>query len=249
VQTHEPRHVIAAAAARNGCRLMQLGQDFDFEYRAPRHLERESVAARFDYIRPEGTDIARLIDVELSLVGAHQAANAAVALATLEELRRSGWNLPEAAARRGLLDVRWPARIEIVGRRPTIVLDAAHNLASVDALVRVLQEGFAPGPRLAVFATTRDKDVRGMLGLLLPAFDEVILTRYWKNPRGVPPEELAAIAEELAPAHAHSVHVAADPQTAWRLAQSLATPDHLIAITGSFFIAAEMRAAMRDSLA
>jgi dihydrofolate synthase/folylpolyglutamate synthase len=84
-----------------------------------------------------------------------------------------------------------------------------------------------------------------MLGLLLPAFDEVILTRYWKNPRGIPPEELATIAEELTPARAQ-VHVAADPQTAWRLAQSTATPDHLIAITGSFFIAAEMRAAMRE---
>jgi dihydrofolate synthase/folylpolyglutamate synthase len=170
-----------------------------------------------------------------------------VALATLEELRRLGWNLSEAATRQGLLDVRWPARIEIVGRRPTIVLDAAHNVASIEALVRVLAESFSPGPRLAVFATTRDKDVRGMLAVLLPAFDEVIVTRYWKNPRGVPPEELAAIAGELAPDRVHSVHIAADPQTAWRLAQSMAKPDHLLAITGSFFIAAEMRAAMREA--
>jgi dihydrofolate synthase/folylpolyglutamate synthase len=246
VQTHEPRHVIATAAARQGCRLLQLGLDFDFEYRPPRHLEREHTPARFDFIRPEGNETARLLDVDLGLVGAHQAANAAVALATLEELRRLGWNLPESAVRQGLLEVRWPARIEIVARRPAIVLDAAHNVASIEALIHVLQESFSPGPRVAIFATTRDKDIRGMLSLLLPAFDEVILTRYWKNPRGVPPAELAAIAEELAPATSH-VHVAADPQTAWRLAQSIVTPEHLLAITGSFFIAAEMRAAMRDT--
>ncbi len=248
VQTHEPRHIIAATAARNGCRLIQLGQDFDFQYRPPRHLELEGANARFDFIRPEGNDVARVVDLELSLIGAHQAANAAVALATLEELRRLGWNLSEAAARQGLLEVRWPARIEIVGRRPTIVLDAAHNVASVEALVRALQESFTPGPRLAIFATTRDKDVRGMLAVLLPAFDEVIFTRYWKNPRGVPPEELAAIAEELSPSRAQNVHIAADPQTAWRLAQAMATSEHLVAITGSFYIAAEMRAAMRESL-
>ncbi|MEX2113611.1 MAG: folylpolyglutamate synthase/dihydrofolate synthase family protein [Pirellulales bacterium] len=248
VLLHEPRHVIAEAAALQGCRLVQLGQDFDFDYRPPRHLEQGPAGARFDFIRPEGNANSRIVDLELSLAGAHQAANAAVALATLDELRRLGWHLPEAAVRRGLIDVRWPARIEVVARRPTIVLDAAHNVASVEALVRVLQESFAPAARLVVFATTRDKDLRGMLSVLLPAFDEVIFTRYWKNPRGVPPEELASLAEELAAPGGPQVHVAADPQTAWNLTTSIATPEHLIAITGSFFIAAEMRAVVRGTV-
>jgi len=66
-------------------------------------------------------------DVAIGLLGRHQAANAAVALAAVEELRRSGWNIPEAAIRRGLAEVVWPARVEVVARRPTVVLDAAHN--------------------------------------------------------------------------------------------------------------------------
>ncbi len=249
VVLHEPRHVIAEAAARNQCRLVQLGQDFDFHYRPPRNLELGPANGRFDYIRPEGSGNSRIVDLELSLAGKHQAANAAVALATLDELRRLGWNLPEPAVRRGLVDVRWPARIEVVARRPAVVLDAAHNVASVEALVRVLKESFAPGPRLAVFATTRDKDLAGMLGVLLPAFDEVVFTRYWKNPRGVPPEELESIARSLATSGEKGLHVAADPQTAWNLVSSIATPAHLIAITGSFFIAAEMRAVVRGAIA
>jgi dihydrofolate synthase/folylpolyglutamate synthase len=186
-----------------------------------------------------------LSNLELNLAGAHQAANAAVALAALDELVPSGWNIPESAIRAGLAGVRWPARVEVIGRRPAIVLDAAHNVASVEALLRVVEESFSPAPRLLVFATTRDKDVRGMLGVLLPAFDEVVFTRYWQNPRGVAPEELAAMAEEISPRA--STHLCADAATAWSVAARIAGPEHLVCITGSFFIAAEMRAAIREA--
>ncbi|MGD9723227.1 MAG: folylpolyglutamate synthase/dihydrofolate synthase family protein [Pirellulales bacterium] len=236
----EPQQVIADVAAEHGCRLVQRGRDFDFRYHPPRGLEQGPARGRIEYWdgRAAKGDVTTL---ELELLGDHQAANAAVALATLAELRRLGWNISPAAIERGLEEVRWPARVEVVRRQPTVVLDAAHNVASIEALVRVLTESFSPGPRLLVFATTRDKDLRGMLRVLLGAFDEVILTRYWQNPRAVPPEELAELAAEIGGA---PVHVAADPATAWNLASQLATPRHLVCITGSFFIAAEMRAAM-----
>ena len=83
-----------------------------------------------------------------------------------------------------------------------------------------------------------------MLRELLPAFDEVIFTRYWQNPRGVVLEELTAIAGEVS---TRPVHVAADPATAWQLACELAGREHLICVTGSFFFAAEMRAAMQEA--
>ena len=69
--------------------------------------------------------------LELPLVGRHQAANAAVALATIAELRKQGWSISDAAIRQGLTRVLWPARIEVIGRRPTMVLDVAHNVASI----------------------------------------------------------------------------------------------------------------------
>jgi dihydrofolate synthase/folylpolyglutamate synthase len=256
VLADEPRQVVADVARRNDCPLAELGRDFTFRYRPPRRLERGPAHGYMDFVCHGERAAAELPDVQLSLTGAHQAANAAVAIATLGELQRAGWNIPETAIRQGLSQVRWPARVEVVARCPTVVLDAAHNVASIEALLRVLDESFAPAPRLLVFATTRGKDAPGMLELLLPAFDEVILTRYWNNPRGITPEELAALAAELAPApetaHARAsgasarLHVVQDAAEAWRLANSLATPDHLICITGSFFIAAEMRATMDE---
>jgi dihydrofolate synthase / folylpolyglutamate synthase len=185
-----------------------------------------------------------LENLELNLAGAHQAANAAVAIATIAELRRVGWTISDMAVRQGLAQVHWPARIEVLRRNPAVVLDSAHNVASIEALVRVLDESFSVPARLLVFATTRDKDVRGMLRVLLPKFDDVILTRYRNNPRAMPPEELDALAGEISLTRRH---LCADAAAAWRLASRMTTPQHLICITGSFFIAAEMREAMQET--
>ena len=137
--------------------------------------------------------------------------------------------------------MRWPARIEVLQRRPTVVLDAAHNVASVEALVAVLDESFAARRRIAVLATTGDKDLSGMLAVLLGKFDEVIFTRYQNNPRGVPPEELWQLAESFAGSRAAKLRVATDSESAWQMAASTTTAEDLICITGSVFIAAEMR--------
>ncbi len=135
-------------------------------------------------------------NLAIGLLGRHQAANAAMALATIEQLRHLGWKIPEAAIRRGLAEVKWPARVEVVARRPAVVLDAAHNAASIGALVETLTESFSVEKRWLVFATTQEKDLRGMLSQLLVSFDHIIFTRYQNNPRGVPPEQLQTLAIE-----------------------------------------------------
>lgn len=240
VTPDEPRAVIEQIAALRGSRLVQLDRDFTFSYTPPRHLEARSGRGRIDFeSRLAGAD-GRLPQVELALLGSHQGANAAVALATLLELRRQGWRLPEDAVRRGLAELSWPARIETIGRRPLVVIDAAHNVASIEALLRTLEESFSPRRRLLIFATTKDKDVGGMLRLLLPRFERVIFTRYQNNPRGVPPDELLSLAEPLAAKCA----VAPDPGSAWAVARAWAAPEDLICVTGSFFIAAEVRKEM-----
>ena len=234
-----PRRVIRHVCLRQGCRLVELGVDFDFNYRPPRRLDVAPALGKLDFRYLGGDHRHAYRDVSLGLLGRHQAANAAVALATLAELRQAGWQIPEDAVRAGLAEVRWPARVELVARRPAIVIDAAHNPASVDALVEVLAESFSPRRRLLVFATTQEKDARGMLARLLPSFDEVIFTRYLNNPRATPPEELASLGAGLTGRH---YPVCSQPAAAWAEIRSVATPEDLICVTGSFFIAAEIRA-------
>jgi dihydrofolate synthase / folylpolyglutamate synthase len=261
VTADEPREVVRRIARQNGCRIVELGVDFDFEYHAPQHLEQCETPARFDFIKPRpgvapqcsmgctplGATTGR--GFMLRLLGRHQAANAALTLAAVEELRQLGWAIPEESIRHGLADVTWPARIEVVARRPTVVLDAAHNAASIEALVGVLAESFSVKRRFLIFATTQEKDIHGMLETLLGAFDEVIFTRYQNNPRGVPPEELQATANEIFPlplgegpgVRAVRTRIAPTPAEAWDFIRHTADLDDLICITGSFFIAAEMR--------
>jgi dihydrofolate synthase / folylpolyglutamate synthase len=240
VTEDEPRQVIEQVAKENGCRLVQLGVDFSYRYLPPRGVGSQHDDAHgvmdFESRVPGGSQ--RIEALELGLLGRHQAANAAVALATLDELRLQGWRLPEANLRRGLRNLSWPGRVEIVARQPTVIVDTAHNLASIQSLVETLDESFTSPRRLLVFATTQDKDVRGMLRLLLPKFDAVILTRYLNNPRSVSVEQLSAWAAEISPTPRY---LCPDPASAWQLAHELATPEHLVCITGSFFLAAEMR--------
>jgi dihydrofolate synthase / folylpolyglutamate synthase len=234
----EPRQVIEQVAAAAASPLRQLGTDFDFVYRPP--LADGQRRGRVN-VRLRGPD-RRLEGLSLGLLGRHQAANAALAIAALAELERQGWTIPEEAIRRGVADVRWPARIEVVHERPTVVLDAAHNLASIQALLATLDESFAARRRVLVFGASSDKDVRGMVAVVAPRFDQVVFTRYVHNPRAVPPQELVRLAPDLAAAPL----VCDTPAAAWDTARRTISPDDVLCITGSFFLAAEMRAQMHS---
>lgn len=229
--------IVEQMCRERGAPLSLLGREIHATNR--RHVDEPSAGD----ISPDSLiDVSTLRmewrDIAIGLRGAHQVGNAALAVAAVEELQARGVSISEAALRRGLLQVRWPARVEVVARRPTVILDAAHNWESAKALVATLREDFAPRRKLLIFAATRDKDVSGLLRLLLPEFDTILFTRYLDNPRGVPVDELQSF---VASVSNRQVHLTEDPVTAWRLAQRWASADDLIAITGSFFLVAELR--------
>jgi dihydrofolate synthase/folylpolyglutamate synthase len=240
----EARDVIREVCRKHGSRLVERDTDFAFDYRPPRHLEREAASGQVVYRQasmPQGSAVPP-VAFDLALPGRHQAANAATALAALDVLRQARWNIPPAAAQRGLAGVSWPARVQVVSRRPAVVLDAAHNVASIQALVETLQESFSAARRLLIFATTHDKDVRGMLQCLLDRFDEVYFTRYSNHSRAVPPRELQQAAEELT---GRQWPAWDEPAAAWKAARESATANDLVCITGSFFLAAQMEPMIR----
>ena len=233
----EPRRVIQDIAQSRGCELSELGTHFHFQYRPPKELEHNDGYGRmeFEYLGPG--DRHHFQDLQLRLLGRHQAANASLALATMAELNRAGWKIPETAVRHGLGQVQWPARVEVVSRKPVMVLDAAHNVASIRSLINTLEESFSNRRRILIFATTQDKDCAGMLRLLAAHFDEIILTRYQNNPRAVPVADLASILSDITTKQVRQCETVA---SAAALARSIASADDLICATGSFFLAAEM---------
>ncbi len=244
----EARDVLAQMAFDRGARFVEAGREFEFSYRPPHDVDAQAATGRLDFMSLRSDAPLELRDAELRLLGRHQAANAALALATIAELRRQGWLASTDAMRAGLAETVLPGRIEVIRRRPTVVLDVAHNVASVEALVESLAESFKCRRRVLVFAASRDKDVPGMLRVLVPHFDRIVLTRFQENPRAVPIEQLATWADaevekldQGGESDADRLQQCQTPAEAWRLARSLAADDDLICIAGSVFIAAELR--------
>jgi dihydrofolate synthase/folylpolyglutamate synthase len=242
-----PRDVIRRVAAELDAPLWERGREFDYTLardEASGELTPPGEAPQPGGLRPPLATIRTPRGVypglRVNLLGEHQAANAAVAVATVERLRDAGLVIPDAAIRTGLERVEWPARVEVVRRRPWVVIDSAHNVPSAEALVATLRQAVpAAGAKACVFAVSSDKPYREMLRVLAGYFDRLHLTRYGNNPRCVPPEALAADLAAVAPGTPAAVHPAA--AGAFDAATAAAGADDLVCVTGSVFLAGELR--------
>jgi dihydrofolate synthase/folylpolyglutamate synthase len=230
----EASAVIEEVCRRRKAPLTQLGVDFRFDYEPGAVGETQM---RWPRVRVTTRERAWPA-MQLNLLGAHQGANAALVVASVERLRREGFHLSDTAVERGLAEVRWPARMEVVSQRPWVVLDCAHNVASAEAVAQTLLDSFPPGRRLLVFAGSSDKDVAGMFRVLGPHFDAAYLTRYTNNPRAVAPEELMRLWSAACTVPATTFATPAEAITAARAA---AGPGDLVCVTGSVFLAGEVR--------
>ncbi|MFI7608027.1 bifunctional folylpolyglutamate synthase/dihydrofolate synthase [Micromonospora sp. NPDC049366] len=137
-------------------------------------------------------------EVFIPLHGAHQAQNAAVALAAVEAFLGAGARrqLDVEAVREGFATASSPGRLERVRSAPTILLDGAHNPHGMTATVTALQEEFAFSKLVAVVGVLGDKDAPALLELLEPVVDQLVVTRN-SSPRAMPARELAALAAEV----------------------------------------------------
>ncbi|RCG24963.1 bifunctional folylpolyglutamate synthase/dihydrofolate synthase [Sphaerisporangium album] len=144
-------------------------------------------------------------DVFLPLYGAHQAGNAALALAAVEALTAGDEPLGVDLVRQAFAEVSSPGRLEVLRRSPTVIVDAAHNPGGMEATVDAISEAFGFTRLVAVVAVMGDKDVDTILELLEPIVEELVVTRN-SSPRSMEAGELAARAEGLF--GAERVHVA-----------------------------------------
>lgn len=139
-------------------------------------------------------------DVFLPLHGAHQAHNAAVALAAVEAFLGGAHGergrLDLDIVRAGFAGVTSPGRLEVVRSSPTVVLDAAHNPAGARAVAEALGESFGFTRLVGVLGVMADKDVHGILEALEPVLAEVVVTEATSD-RAMPADELAAVAVEV----------------------------------------------------
>ncbi len=229
-QPPEAMAVISQQARQVGAPMIRVGQDWRWEIRdiSPDGLQ-------LDIYGPDST----ITDVTLPLTGAHQAVNAAIAVALVHTLRDQGVEITPDIIRKGLAAAYWPGRLETLSQRPTLLLDSAHNRDSAARLRSALD--FFPHQRLILlFGVSGDKDITGMLEILGEEADAIIVTRSF-HPRAAEPARLAATARSILPQK--TIIATPDATPGLEQALALAEPDDLVLATGSIFLVAAVREA------
>ena len=172
-------------------------------------------------------------ELSIPLLGQHQLENAAVAVAALEVLIENGFSIDGNDVVRGLAEVNWPGRLQVLSRNPLVVADGAHNPYSARKLREALEQYFHFERGVLIMGASADKDVAGMVSELVPLFDRVIITRSI-HPRSMPVESIVAEFTE----YRAEVKETDDISTALPLAMSMVGEKDIICVTGSLFVVA-----------
>lgn len=258
VRTAAAARVVAAAAEAAGARLYRLGRDFRIGLRKD-PITATGVSSRTARDRTAAAGEPALAGPSLSIdlgdlslpdekphvyrlgmAGAHQADNAALAVAAVRLLGPHGFPVDSRSIGEALASVRLPARVELIPGRPTVVVDAAHNVASMRSLIDTILAAGPPNGAVLVFSAARDKEVRAMLEAARRAFDSIVLTRFISNTRALDSASLLKAARE---AGFRSIRTVEPPVEALATARRLTGPEGLVCVAGSFFLAGEVRKA------
>lgn len=176
-------------------------------------------------------------DIALSLIGTYQLNNAAVVLEAMDVLRSRGWDIPEDAIREGLRTTWWPARFEVLRRKPTVIVDGGHNPHGITATAGSIRRLFPDRKIVFVTGVMADKDVETMMSLLTPMAKRFYTVRP-ENPRAMAPELLAERISALG--------VPAEPKPsvgeALDAAMEAAGRDGVVIAVGSLYLSGAVRA-------
>lgn len=181
-------------------------------------------------------------DVEISMVGRHQAENLKTALATLEILRKSGAvKLDREALYEGLKRARQPGRFEVISEDPLVIIDGAHNEAGAQALQETMAQHFAGKKILLVAGILADKEIDSIVKFLTKITDHIIVTEP-DNPRKLAAEKLAEHVADFGVA----AEAVSEVEAAVHRAKGLADGYDVILFAGSLYLIGDVRRLWRN---
>ena len=229
-QPEEALSVIVQACETKHASLVLVGRDVEVR------IEDSSLRG----VRATVRGLRETYAIRVPLLGRHQAANAATAIATVERLRDHSVTVDPAAVRRGLAAVRWPARVELIDTAPYTIIDVGHNPASMGALRDTLQQLLGGRRVILVFGMLATKDYRTVAAMIAPLAHTIVTTTP-DNPHALAADLLAA---EVRP-YTSAVLVVPDRREAVERGRALAGPEDVLVITGSFYLVGEAREWLR----
>jgi dihydrofolate synthase/folylpolyglutamate synthase len=238
-QKLEAMKVLKSQALAVNAPLSVTGGDIDFSF-------------RFETSREHGphtricmtTPTSKFEHLRVPLYGNHQAVNCGLALAMLDKLKANGYEIDNEKAAEGLNNVSLLGRMEMICQDPRVMIDAAHNAASIEILIHAIGQNIPYDSMVVIFGCNNDKDVEGMLQKLQYGADKVIFTRS-RSAKAMSPLDLADMYTEIC---GKMYQTATSLGEALRLAKSAVGKEDLILITGSFYLIGQAKTRLQPHL-
>ncbi len=225
-QPKEASDVIRRIASERGTPLIEVDSEYEWGMRDFDFSGQRFWARGFQGAYPK---------LEIPLLGQHQIVNAVTALAVCAELREKGLAISPEGMEKGLAQVDWPGRFQILERDPFLVVDGAQNGASAEALRQTLLQIFPHRPYHLILGLSADKEIEEICSILCPMAKEVIATRS-RSVRALLPEELAKVVRR----HFENVRITQSLSEALRESRLHATPEAVLVVTGSLYLVGEV---------
>jgi len=230
--------VLKAQAAAVKAPLSVTGVDIDFSHR----FETSSEYGPHNRVCLT-TSTSKFEHLRVPLLGIHQAVNCGLALAMLDKLKGCGFDIDNDKTVAGLAKVKLPGRMEMICEDPRILIDGAHNAASIRALMYAIGQSIPYDSMIVIFGCNEDKDAKGMLQELQFGADKVVFTRS-NSAKAMSPDELVEMYATISGKMCQSAPAIGE---ALRLAKSAVGKEDLICITGSFYLIGQAKIRFKAS--
>jgi len=237
-QDPDAMRVLKAQAAAVKAPFSVTGVDIDFSHRfetSSEHGPHNRVCLT--------TPTSKFEHLRVPLHGIHQAVNCGLALAMLDKLKACGFDIDNDKSIAGLAKVKLPGRMEMICEDPRILIDGAHNAASIRALMHAIGQSIPYDSMIVIFGCNEDKDAKGMLQELQFGADKVVFTRS-NSAKAKSPDELVEMYAAISGKMCQSAPAIGE---ALRLAKSAVDKEDLICITGSFYLIGQAKVRFQTS--
>lgn len=235
--TQDAEQVVEEDAAHKNSQVFKWDRDYSAELTSHQKI--------YPQINYSGLQIHHE-QFQLSLAGDYQVENAAIAITLVQVFcQQTGMQLDLQATQRGLKATSWPGRMEVVNQDPTVILDGAHNLPGMQALVNTIKDDFRQQDVYVLVAILADKQYDLMLGELASLPNVHITVTTFAGPySGRHSADLADAVQDI-PSH-FPIHVDSDWQRAMVSISSQMSSNDVLLITGSLYFISDVRHLMLD---
>lgn len=221
----EALKVIKAVCQKKSAKLIQVNKKYKWEL-----IEVTLEGQRFNIY----SNYHCYTDLQMSILGEHQLINAVTAIGAVEVLSECGYHIEDEAIFKGVREAKWPGRLDVVGFKPLVILDGAHNPPAAKQLRRFLERIPQYQDLILIIGMLDDKDVSGFINELIPLANKIVITKA-EIDRSLEPAEIVKKIKK----RGKEVIIKRGVSEAIKFALTQAGEDDLICITGSLYVVGE----------